>query len=592
MTERPAFVVVSADRHELASLTADLDRRFGRDYRVAGHSAPSDALAELRRLAADGIDVALILVSERLDGTSQFEFLVGAHELHPRAQRLLIVARGSYGPDHQVVRAMTLGVIDGHLFRPWRPRDRWLYLPISEALAEWSDTRRRSYEGFRIIGPRWSPRCHELRDLLSRIGFPFGFYDEDSPEGRALLDEAGLDGGQPVVLTRSGRALINPTNTEISAALGMRTEPASSFYDVVVVGAGPAGLAAAVYGASEGLHTLVVDREVPGGQAGTSSRIRNYLGFTRGISGEALANRAFEQAWLFGAEFLVTNEATGLRVDGDDRIVRLAGGIEVRARSVVIATGVSWRRLGVASLESLHGAGVFYGAAGGEARAAEGRDVYVIGAGNSAGQAAVHLSRYAASITIVALEGSLRERMSEYLVQQIDATPNIRVRPHAQVVDAHGTRGLERLTIRDLDTGEAETLPASALFVMIGAEPHTDWLDDVVERDERGYLLTGRDVRRGGPSRPGWRLTRPPLLLETSVPGVFAAGDVRHRSIKRVASAVGEGANAISLLHEYLAEQARQALPLAERTVAGDIVLQNPPVGTPADTGATGSTRA
>src|SRR6266511_2521851 len=350
--------------------------------------------------------------------------------------------------------------------------------------------------------------------------------------------------------------LVEPSNAELVELLGGTTEPPVGICDLVIVGAGPAGLAAAVYAASEGLRTLVVEPEVFGGQAGTSSRIRNYLGFPRGISGDDLAYRAVEQAWLFGADFVFTQAATALRACGPDRLLRLSRGAEVTARAAIFATGVAWRRLGVPSLEALHGAGVFYGAAGAEARAVEGEDVFVVGAGNSAGQAAIHLARHAASVTILALEDALGTSMSDYLVKEIEATPNIAVRLRTQVVDGHGRGRLEGITLVDGQNGATESVPAAALFVLIGAEPHTWWLDGIVERDDRGYVVTGRDLLRAGKPPAGWTLERPPLRLETSLPGVFAAGDVRHGSVKRVATAVGEGAAAVQLVHEYLNDTA------------------------------------
>jgi thioredoxin reductase (NADPH) len=339
----------------------------------------------------------------------------------------------------------------------------------------------------------------------------------------------------------------------------MRTSPAPGGCDVLIVGAGPAGLAAAVYAASEGYAVQVLERAVPGGQAGTSSNIRNYLGFPYGVSGDELTQRAFQQAWLFGADLILAQAATGLRARGTDRVVRLSGGAEVTTRAVILATGVAWRRLGVPALEALNGAGVFYGAAGSEARAMRGEDVFVIGAGNSAGQAAIHLASYAGSVTIVTIDERLGAFMSDYLVQEVQATPNITVVLHTEVVDGHGRQRLEGLTLRDRQTGSTRTVPAFAVFVLIGAEPRTDWLDGVVERDERGYVLTGRDLQRDGPLPGGWSLGRPPLSLETSLPGVFAAGDVRYRSVKRVASAVGEGSIAVQLVHEYLADRQERA---------------------------------
>jgi thioredoxin reductase (NADPH) len=459
-----------------------------------------------------------------------------------------------------VSRAMTLGQVDYVLFRPWLPREQFLYLPVSEFLAGWEKSRAPSTEAIQIVGRRWAARSHELRDTLARVGIPFGFYAEDSPDGRRLLEHAGEDGRRlPVVVFRRGLVLVDPTHAELSAALGMRTRPAPGGCDILIVGAGPAGLAAAVYGASEGYDTQVLEPAVPGGQAGTSSQIRNYLGFPHGLSGDELTTRAVQQAWLFGADLVVAQAATGLRADGPLRVVRLADGSEVAARAVILATGVAWRRLGVPALEALNGAGVFYGAAGSEAQAMRGEDVFVVGAGNSAGQAAIHLAGYAASVTIVTIDERLGQFMSDYLVQKVTATPNITVVLNTEVVDGRGRQRLEGLTLRDRGTGATREVAASAVFILIGAEPRTDWLEGVVERDERGYVLTGRDLARDGRHLAGWPLERPPLLLETSLPGVFAAGDVRYRSIKRVASAVGEGSIAVQLIHDYLAEQAGQA---------------------------------
>jgi thioredoxin reductase (NADPH) len=391
--------------------------------------------------------------------------------------------------------------------------------------------------------------------MLTRMGIPHGWYQATSAEGRRLLEEAGQDGTRlPVLVFHSGQVFVDPSDAELAEALGYRTSTGAGSYDLVIVGAGPAGLAAAVYAASEGLDTLVVEPQVVGGQAGTSAMIRNYLGFPRGIGGGDLANRALEQAWLFGANLVLAQRATGLRADGRSRLVRLSDGTEVAAEAVVVASGVSWRRLGVPRLEALVGAGVFYGAAGAEARAMEGQDVFVVGAGNSAGQAALHLAKYAASVTLVVRGSDLCARMSDYLVQEIEHAPNVTVRLDTQVVDGLGSWRLEGLVLRRRSDGATEEVSAAALFVMIGAEPHTDWLAGV-ERDDRGYILTGHDLlgRDGLPA--GWPHRRPPLLLETSIPGVFAAGDVRHRSVKRVASAVGEGAVAVQLVHQYLDRQ-------------------------------------
>ena len=546
MSQQASIVVVADDGRVLDRLATDLARRFGGHYRILAEGSPAGALAALERLARGAEPVALVVAARRMEGLDGLALLARAQELHPSAKRVLLEHRGEWTSGEPVVRAMTLGQVDYVLFRPWLPVEQFLYLPVSEFLAAWEKSQG-STEAIQIVGRHWAARSHELRDTLARIGIPFGFYSDDSPDGRRLIDQAGEDGSHlPVVLFRSGLVLVDPTHAELTAALGMRTSPVAGC-DILVVGAGPAGLAAAVYAASEGLAAQVLEPAVPGGQAGTSSLIRNYLGFPYGLSGDELTQRAVQQALLFGADLIVAQAATGLRASGPDRLVRLSDGSEIATRAVILATGVAWRRLGVPALEALNGAGVFYGAAGGEARAMRGEDVFVIGAGNSAGQAAVHLSAYAASVTIVTIDERLGEFMSDYLVQKVEATPNIAVVLHTEVVDGHGHGRLEGLTLRDRHTGANRTVPASAMFVLIGAEPRTDWLEGVVERDERGYVLTGHDLDR-------WPLARPPLPLETSLPGVFAAGDVRYRSIKRVAPAAGEGSIAVQLVHQYLAD--------------------------------------
>ena len=552
---QPVILLVAHDGALLYALAGDLGRRFAADYRILAARSSAEALAVLEPLAAAMEEVALVVVARELPGPGWLELLLRARELHPGAKRVLLEHRGEWASGEPIVRAMTLGQLDYVLFRPWRPVEQNLYLPVSDFLAGWEKSRAPGVEAIRVVGPTWAASSHQLRDTLARAGIPYGFYPDDSEDGRRLLEEAGEDGARlPVVVFRRGTVLVDPSHTELVAALGLQTRPATGGCDVLIVGAGPAGLAAAVYAASEGLQTRVLEPAIPGGQAGTSSLIRNYLGFPHGVSGEDLTWRAFEQAWLFGADLVLAQAATGLEARGSDRMVRLSDGGEVAARAVILATGVAWRRLGVPALEALAGSGVFYGAAGTEARAMRGEDVFVVGAGNSAGQAALHLARFAASVTIVAVERDLGERMSDYLVQQIEATPNVTRRMRHEVVDGHGRGRLEGLTLRDRDSGETTAVDASAVFVLIGAEPRTDWLHGVVERDERGYVLTGRDLVEGGRPPTGWPLQRAPLLLETSLPGVFAAGDVRYRSVKRVASAVGEGAIAVQLVHEYLAE--------------------------------------
>jgi thioredoxin reductase (NADPH) len=553
---QPVFLVVSENGEVREGLSADLRRRFAADYRVVGVASPTTALTMLADLARVPEDVTLLIADERLTEMGAVDFLVRAHELHPAAKRVLLVGRGDWSSTHPAISAMALGQIDYHLYNPWRPLERILYAAVGEFLAAWERFREPMAVAFRIVGAEHSRRSHELRDVLTRSGVPYWFFEPDSAEGRALLREVGLDDSRlPVVVHFDGTALIEPSYPDIVAKLGLQTRPNLGTCDVAIIGAGPAGLAAAVYAASEGLSTLVLEPVVPGGQAGTSSLIRNYLGFPRGLSGEDLTNRALEQAWLFGSRLVVSQSATRLTARGSARVVRTTDGSEVTARTVVLATGVTWRRLGLPTLEALIGAGVFYGAAAAEARATSGRDVFVVGAGNSAGQAAIHLAKYAACVTMVVRGVDLSSTMSDYLVTEISKTPNIVVRLRTEIFDGYGRAHLETLTLRNRDSDAIEVTPAAALFLMIGAEPHTQWLGDRIERDDHGFILTGRDLHRTRALPAGWPLGRPPFLLETSLPGVFAAGDVRHGSTKRVASAVGEGAVAVQLVHEYLREQ-------------------------------------
>jgi thioredoxin reductase (NADPH) len=549
--QRPVFMLVSEDGARLDALRQDLSRRYEADYQVSVGSSAASALTMLAVLAGARAEVALVIADEHLADMPAVDFLARVHGLHPGAKRILLIDRGNWIGTHPAIAAMAVGKIDYHLYVPWFPPERNLHPVVSEFLAAWDKTREPSRAAFRIVGPAHSPRAHRLREDLTRASVPYWYFDHGSAEGRQLLYDHDLDGAPlPVVLARDGSVLVNPSHEDLMAKLGFRSSPGLRACDVAIVGAGPAGLAAAVYATSEGLSTVIFEPDMPGGQAGTSSLIRNYLGFPHGLSGDDLASRALDQAWLFGANFTIA-AAEGLAVHDGRRVVH-AGGTEVEARAVVIATGVTWRRLGVPGLESLIGAGVFYGAAGAEARAMAGQDVYVIGAGNSAGQAAIHLARYAATVTMVVRGADLGATMSSYLVTEISKTGNIRVRLATEVTDGHGQCNLETLTLRDRASGVAEEVPAAALFVMIGAEPRTAWLPDSVGRDEEGFILTGRNLQRAGKLPADWPFERPPLLLETSIPGVFAAGDVRHRSIKRVASAVGEGATAIQLVHEYL----------------------------------------
>jgi thioredoxin reductase (NADPH) len=554
---KPTLVVVTDDPGTLTAATQALERRFGADYQVVAADAPAAALTALGQA---GEQVALLLAGQWLEGMTGIEFLCRAHELHPAAKRVLLIPFGDVAAGVAGLQAMALGQLDHWLNTPWGAPELQLYPEVSELLGQWARATARAgsrSEWVRVVGPRWSARSHELRDLLGRNNIPHGFYDAREEDGRRLLAQAGLEAtDQPVVLLSDGRVLVDPPTERLAQALGAQTRPGPGRYDLAVVGAGPAGLAAATYAASEGLRTLLLEREAIGGQAGTTSLIRNYLGFPRGISGGDLAARATEQAVVFGAELVYTQPATSLRSNGADRV--LANSTQAVSRTVVVATGVSYRRLPVPGLEELLGAGVFYGAAVTEAKAVQGQRVLVVGGANSAGQAAVHLARHAEQVTLLVRGGSLADGMSAYLVEELQRAGNVAVRLRTEVTAVEGAGRLEAVTVRDGVTEATETLPAAALFILIGAEPHTDWLASAVERDERGFVLTGRDLLRAGRPPQGWPLDRPPLLLETSLPGVFAAGDVRHGSVKRVASAVGEGAIAIQLVHQYLGE----ALPV------------------------------
>ena len=552
---KPIFVVVAEDPRVRTALTRDLDRRFGADYDVFAADSVAAATKLLADCAQRSRQVALVFADQALSGPSAVEFLAQARTSHPGCRRVLVIPRGNWSSRHPVIEAMALGQVDFHLYNPWEPLERILYPAVSEFLSVWGRLQEAPVVPIRICGEQHSRRSHELRDVLTRASIPFWFFDDGSDEGQALLREVAAAGKQlPVVVFYTGVALENPSNADVVSTLGMKTRPDVERCDLIIVGAGPGGLAAAVYAASEGLDAVVLEPVVPGGQAGTSALIRNYLGFQRGISGEDLIGRAVEQAWLFGVDFVLTQQATGLAVRGNDRVIRTADGSEVAARAVILAVGVEWRRLGVPALEALVGAGVFYGAAGAEAKAMQGRDVYIVGAGNSAGQAALHLSRYASSVTMLVRQDSLVATMSDYLIRQIEVAPNVAVRFGTEVIDGGGDGHLEEITVRERTTGDTSAHPASALFVMIGAEPHTDWLPDAIHRDERRFILTGQDLVRRGQLPAGWPLERAPRLLETSIPGVLAIGDVRHGSVKRVASAVGEGATAVALIHEYLAD--------------------------------------
>lgn len=537
----PVIAVVVDDAQTRAALTADLMRRYAADFDVVELSS---AGAESELSATE--DLAAVISTVELEGSSGVELLRGVRRTHSDTRRVLLVDRGQW-TSHPVRRAMVLGDVDGYLFVPWLPREQWLYLPMAEYLADWSRTQRPELTAVTIVGRRWEDRSHALRETFSRASIPYAFHEPDSEEGVEALVEMGLDGSVlPAVRFHSGQVAANPDDITVSEALGFAVSRPGLTCDVAIIGAGPAGLSAAVYAGSEGLSTIIIDPSVPGGQAGTSSRIRNYLGFPRGLSGAELTNRATEQAWLFGAEFLLARRVRKLQRVDDAYALGLDDGADVAARAVVLATGVDWRRLAAESVERFVGAGVFYGAAGSEADALRGEHVYVVGGGNSAGQAAVHLARHAASVTIVIRGQSLAASMSDYLLSELNAIANVTIRASTDVVGASGDTRLEHLVLRDRNSGSATTVKAASLFVMIGGKPYTDWLPAEVERDDYGYILTGKDIS-------SFPLERGPLFLETSLPGVFAVGDARHGATRRVAPSVGSGATAISLVHQYLA---------------------------------------
>jgi thioredoxin reductase (NADPH) len=536
----PALLVAHGDRDLLMELERELGRRFGADYQVLAAGTPAAALAELGRLGRAGEQVAALLAAQRLEGMTGVQLLCRAHQLHPAARRVLLIAYGDVDAGVAGLQAMALGQLDHWLNTPWGAPELQLYPAVAEQLSQWARATARAGsqpERVRVVGPRWSARSHELRDLLGRNNIPHGFYDADGEDGRRLLAQAGLEAGGPLALLLSdGQVLVDPSNERLAQALGAQTRPAPGRYDVAVVGAGPAGLAAATYAASEGLRTLLLEGEAIGGQAGTTSMIRNYLGFPRGISGAELAARATEQAVVFGAELVYTQRATGLAAGGADRILTLANGSQAVSRTVVVATGVSYRRLPVPGLDELLGAGVFYGAAVTEATAMRDRRVAVVGGANSAGQAAVHLARHAEQVTLLVRGGSLAEGMSAYLVRELERAGNVTVRLRTEVAAVHGSGRLEALTVRDGATHATETLAVAALFILIGAEAHTGWLATILQRDDRGFLLTGRDLPAGRWSgrrccwRPACPGCSPPATSATARSSASPRPSVRARS--------------------------------------------------------------
>ncbi|MDX3580903.1 FAD-dependent oxidoreductase [Streptomyces europaeiscabiei] len=547
---RNVILTVDDDPGVSRAVARDLRRRYGESYRIVRAESGQSALDALRELKLRGDQVAVILADYRMPEMNGIEFLEQALDVYPGARRVLLTA---YADTGAAIDAINVIDLDHYLLKPWDPPEEKLYPVLDDLLQAWRAADRTCVGTTKVVGHRWSARSSGVREFLARNQVPYRWFSSDEPEGRRLLAAAGTDGERlPLVVTPDGTPLVAPEDPELAERVGLATTPAQDFYDLVVIGGGPAGLGAAVYGASEGLRTLLVERSATGGQAGQSSRIENYLGFPDGVSGGQLTGRARRQATKFGAEILTAREVSGLEVNGAARTIRFSDGSAVAAHSVILATGVSYRQLAAPGCADLTGCGVFYGSALTEAAGCQGHDVYIVGGANSAGQAAMYLSRGAKSVTLLVRGESLTASMSHYLIQQLAEAPNVFVRPGTVVEAAHGTNQLEQLTLKDLASGREELVDAQWLFVFIGAEPHTDWLEGTVLRDERGFIVAGPDMTSDGGPPAGWELDRPPYHLETNVPGVFVAGDARSQSAKRVASAVGEGAMAVMLVHRYL----------------------------------------
>ena len=551
---KPVLLTVDDDPEVLRAIERDLRHEYADRYRVLRADSGRAALDTLRQLKTRNDPVALLLADQRMPQLDGVGYLGEARELYPDAKRVLLTA---YADTDAAIRAINEVKIHHFLLKPWDPPEEQLYPVINDLLDDWMSGYRPPFEGLRVLGNRWSPRSYDMRDFLARNQIPYQWLDIESPdpEIKTLVESLGNEAKQlPVVLFPDGARLQAPSHAEVASRMGLRMHAEMPFYDLAIIGGGPAGLAAGVYGASEGLRTVIVEREAPGGQAGLSSRIENYLGFPSGLSGADLARRAVTQARRFGVEILAPQEAVGLRIDGPYRLVKLADGGEISCHALLIATGVQWRKLDVPGMDRLQGAGVYYGAGPSEAISCKDEDVYIVGGANSAGQAAMHFSKYARRVVMLVRGDSLASSMSQYLIDQIKQTENISVQLRSKVAGVYGEERLEAISIHCGDTGQIERVPAVALFIFIGAMPGTDWLDGLVERDDRGFILSGADLVRDGRRPKGWSLDRDPGLLETSVPGIFVVGDVRHGSVKRVASGVGEGSIAVQFVHQYLAK--------------------------------------
>jgi thioredoxin reductase (NADPH) len=552
----PAIVSVDDEPEVLRAVERDLRRKYGKEYRVMGTDSGSRAVDLLKQLKTRGDSLALMLADQRMPHMSGLEVLGESMELFPQAKRALLTA---YADTNAAIAAINTAKVHYYLLKPWDPPEEKLYPVLDDLLEDWQAEYRPPYQGLRVLGTRWSPSSHQIKDFLGRNQVPYQWTDVEiatpDQEVQALIPNVDLKSASlPLVVLQGGEVLENPPVEELAARIGLRTRAETTFYDFVIVGGGPAGLAAAVYGASEGLKTLLVERSAPGGQAGMSSRIENYLGFPSGLTGADLARRAFTQARRFGAEILAPQEAVSLRVDGPYRFVKFRDGNEVSCHALLIASGLSWKRLNVPGIERFQEAGVYYGASMSEAALCSGEDVYVVGGANSAGQAAVYFARFARSVTMLIRGDSLEKGMSQYLIDQIREIPNIRIETQSEVVEVHGNGHLESITIANQSTEGIRTERTSALFIFIGAMPCTAWLRGMLPMDERGYLLTGALLPKDGEKPKGWKEERDPFIFESVIPGIFAAGDTRHSSIKRVASAVGEGSITVQMVHQYLAK--------------------------------------
>ena len=547
---KPVLLTVDDDPEVLQAIARDLRKHYGDRYRVMRADSGQAALEVVQQLTLRNDTVALFLVDQRMPQMTGVDLLEQASDIFPEAKRVLLTA---YADTDAAINAINVAQLDYYLLKPWDPPEEKLYPVLDDLLADWQAGFSPTFQGIRVVGDRWSPDSHRIKDFLARNQVPYRWLDiERETDAEKLLSYAQVQAPcLPLVVFPDGNHLIKPDNVQIAEKVGLQTQAAKPFYDLVIVGGGPSGLAAAVYGASEGLRTVMIEREAPGGQAGTSSRIENYLGFPVGLSGSDLARRAVTQAKRFGVEILTPQAVSNIRIEADYRIVTLENGDELNCHAVILGLGVSWRRLTVPGIDKFTGAGVYYGAAQTEALSCEGEDVYVVGGANSAGQAAMYFSRFARKVVMLVRGESLTKSMSQYLIDQIAATDNIEVQVHSSIKEVQGETNLESLVIHNAQTGETSTVPAKSLFIFIGAVPRTDWLAETLQRDERGFIVTGPDLNRET-SALAWSLTREPFLLETSVSGIFAVGDVRHGSVKRVASGVGEGSICVQFVHRYL----------------------------------------